>query len=167
MPMLDELATYLAAQTTRLAIATGTTGNLAKGANLDEITPNTMVSLYDTQGLQSAFTFSTGAGQPDTAYEQPAFQLLSRSTSYQTAAANAEAAFQIFDGLANQTLPTSTGTRYLSVTAAAPPFFVGRDGNKRILFSVNFTVMKEPDVASGEAGSFSAAFDNAFDNILI
>ena len=59
MPLLDDIGTYLAAQSTAFGKLSGTTGNLAKGVNLDTVAPDTMVSLYDTQGFASSFTFST------------------------------------------------------------------------------------------------------------
>jgi len=141
MSVLDDVGTYLAAQSTAFTKLSGSAGNLAKGVNLDVIAPDTMVSLYDTAGLPSAQVFST-ASAASVAYEQPGLQILSRSTSYKTARDNANVAYQILDGLSGL-LPTATGTRYLSIDAAQAPFFIGRDGNDRPLFSVNFNIRKD------------------------
>jgi len=141
MPLLDDIGTYLVAQATAFGKLSGTTGNLAKGINLDAIAPNEMVSLYDTQGFESEQVFSTGASA-SIAFENPGLQILSRSTSYAVARDNANVAYQILDGFAG-VLPSATGTRYLSIDAAQAPFFIGRDSNDRPLFSVNFNIRKD------------------------
>ena len=141
MPLLDDVGTYLAAQSTAFTKLAGSAGNLAKGVNLDTVGPDTMTSLYDAQGFESSFTFTT-SGSVATAFEQPGLQILSRSTSYKTARDNCVVAFQILDGFSG-VLPTATGTRYLSIAGAQTPFFIGRDSNDRALFSVNFNIMKD------------------------
>jgi len=141
MAVLEEIATYLVAQISGFGKFSGTTGNVAAGVNLDAIAPNTMISLYDTQGFPSEQVFSTGAAA-SVAFENPSLQILSRSTSYKTARDNAVLAYRELDGL-SATLPTATGTRYLSIDAAQAPFFIGRDGNQRPLFSVNFNIRKD------------------------
>lgn len=98
--------------------------------------------LYDTQGFSNAYSFSTTANRVTISYESPGLQLLSRSTSYKTARDRAVLASQLLDGY-NGNLPTSTGTRYLEITAAQVPFFIGRDDNERVLFSVNFNIRKD------------------------
>jgi len=141
MPLLDDIGTYLVAQVGGFGKFSGTTGNLAKGANLDAIAPDTMVSLYDTAGLPSAQAFSTGAAA-SIAFEQPGLQILSRSTSYKTARDNAYLAYQALDGFTGL-LPTATGIQYQSIDAAHAPFFIGRDSNDRPMFSVNFNIRKD------------------------
>ncbi len=144
MALLDDIATFLAAQSTAFTILSGTAGNLAKQIMFDhDHWPDTVTSLYKTAGFANEYTFSSSTGTARVAFERPGLQLLSRSTSAATAESNAETAYTILDGLANRNLPTATGTRYLEITAVQPPFFSGRDRNDRFIVSCNFSVWKE------------------------
>ncbi len=136
MTILDELATYLVANTT-LTVG-GTTGTLTKAIMRDS-QPDTVASLFETGGLPSRQAFSTGTNT-DIVWERPSVQLLSRSLSYQTARAAAEAVYQALDGLGETTM---SGTRWGSVDAIQAPFSLGRDENERYLVSVNFQIHKE------------------------
>lgn len=139
--LLDDIATYLAAQSTSLSV--GAAGNLVKAINLDAPTvPNTIVALYEQAGVFNQYAMSTSTGTVSVVYESPRLQAISRSTSYQTARTNAQTVYTILDGL-SKNLPTSSGTRYLSVEAVQAPFALGRDGNDRHIVSVNFDVTKE------------------------
>lgn len=139
--ILDDLATYLAAQST--AFTVGATGNLVKGISLDAATvPNTLAALYETPGSPTTFVFSTSTGSVGVVWERPSIQLLSRSTSYQTARNKAETAYALLDGLNQKNLPTSTGTLYNEIVAAQPPFLLQRDESDRYIVAVNFEVRK-------------------------
>lgn len=141
--LLDDVATYLDAQSTALTLLSGTGGNLAKAIALDATpAPGTLVALYETAGRGNGYTMSTGA-KATVAYESAGLQVLSRSTSYATARDNAETVYTTLDGLAGATLPTSTGTLYLDFSAVQPPFSAGRDNSDRHVVSVNFLVRKE------------------------
>ncbi len=143
MPLLDDVATYLDAQSTAFTILSASSGNLAKQVMLDSTpNPDTLTVLYETQGSPNDYTFSTATGGARVAIERPSFQILNRSTSYQTARTRSQTAYTILDGLAGQNLPTATGTLYLEIVAAQAPFFVQRDDNERYIVSTNFTVMK-------------------------
>lgn len=135
MPILTEVATYLAANST-LAVG-GVTGTLQITQMTDDMA-NTVVALYETGGSATVKAFSTGAGAARV-YEQPGLQALSRSTSYATARASAGIVYDLLDGISNTTM---TGVTYLSVDAVQPPFAIGRDDNERHLISVNFQVKK-------------------------
>ena len=140
MPVIDDIAVKLVADVASFGKLSGTTGNVARGISLDAegaSIPDTLVSLYDTAGIGSEFTFSTGG--TSVAFEQPGLQILSRSTSYITARDNAVLAHQVLDGFSG----TLSGVRYLSIEAAQTPFLIGRDDNDRVLFSVNFNIMKD------------------------
>ena len=142
MPMLDDIAIKLVADVSGFGKLSGTTGNVGRGTNIDEASfaPNTFISLYDTAGSVSGFSFSTSStAGAKTAFEQPGLQILSRSTSYKTARDNAVLAHQVLDGFSG----TLSGTRYLSIEAVQPPFFVARDGDHRTLFSCNYLIMKD------------------------
>lgn len=140
--MLDDIATYLAAQSTAFTVFSGTAGDLSKAFMPSTGVPDTFASLFDTPGTATSFEFSTGAS-PSVLYEQPSLQLLSRSSSAQTAKTRARTAYTILDGITNTKLPTSTGTLYIDIVADQPPFLVGRDANQRFQYSVNFTVRVE------------------------
>ena len=132
--LLNDIATYLEAQSTRLTVGV----NLTKSFMPD--TPDTVTTLYETGGLFPLHAFSTGGGTR--IYERPGLQVLSRSTDYEVARAVLEDVFVILDGLANTTLPTATGVAYAAVDAVQSPFEIGRDSNDREKLSVNFTIMK-------------------------
>lgn len=141
MALLDDLATYLAAQSTALTV--GATGNLVKAINLDAApVPDTLVSLHETQGVFGSYAFSTGAGA-EVITERPRVQVYSRATAYQTARTNAQTVYTILNGI-SKNLPTSTGTSYFSIEAAGPPFSVGRDSADRFVVSVIFDIEKAP-----------------------
>lgn len=142
MSLVDDIATYLETSSTVFTRYSGTAGNLARQAMLDNLNLDPMTVLYETAGGANAYTMSTGTGSADVTYETPSLQILSRSTSYQTARSRADTAYTILDGLAQVNLPTATGTLYLDVSAVQAPFFTGYDENHRPIVSVNFTIRK-------------------------
>ena len=139
--LLDDIATYLAAEST--AFHVGATGNLGKQLMLDSTPiPETLAVLYETPGGPNEYTFSTSTGPANVDAETPSIQLLSRAVSYQTARNRAETAYTILDGLSGRTWPPGRGTRYREITADLAPFFLQRDENDRFIVSVNFSVKK-------------------------
>jgi hypothetical protein len=141
--LLDDIGTFLCAATSGFTLNAGTsgTGNLMKGQMTDNAkTPDTVVALYETAGWAPQWVFSTGSTSP--AYETAGLQVISRSTSYQTARDYAYRAYRILDYVAGQALPTDTGTPYYRIAAVGPPFAIGQDGNSRFLLSCNFDVLK-------------------------
>lgn len=145
MAILDDIASYLAAQSTAFTVVSGTGGNLAKSVMLDAILPDTITVIYEAAGLANEYVFSTSTGTAGVANERPSFQILSRSTSYVTARTRAQTAYTILDGLAGKSLPTATGTLYLEIVANQAPFSIGRDDNERYLISTNYTARKAID----------------------
>jgi len=152
MTLLDELANYLVAATT-LTVG-GTTGTLTKAIMRDS-QPDTVASLFETGGLPSMQAFSTG-GNTEVVYERPSVQLLSRSTSYETARGVAQNVYLQLDGLKTVEM---TGTRWLSVDAIQPPFSIGRDKNERYLVSVNFQARKQVSLDSFDEQAFDGGFN--------
>ncbi len=132
--LLDDTATYVAANTTRLTVGT----NLTKGFMPD--TPNTVTTFYESGGVFPLHYFTTSTGTRG--YERPGLQVVTRSTSYQTARQTAEDVFVILDNVASATLPTATGVLYVTVDAVQSPFHIDRDQNDRYRVGVNFTVTK-------------------------
>jgi hypothetical protein len=119
----------------------GAAGNLVKGALLDLTTaPDTLTSLYETPGTEPSRTFSTGGGVRE--FENPSLQVICRSTSYQTARNNADVAFTILDSVANSTVLSTGGPRYVTISADQSPFSIGQDDNRRWLISCNYSVAK-------------------------
>jgi hypothetical protein len=142
--LLDDIAHFLDDSTSALTLLSGTggAGNLVKARSLDHAkVPDTLVALYETAGWPPQWCFTTGSSGP--AFEQAGLQAIARSTSYATARGHAFRVYRILDSVRNQYLPhTSSGTLYLAIQPAGPPFSIGQDQNGRYLLSVNFDVAK-------------------------
>lgn len=136
MPLLDHVATYLDAQSTRFTVPT----NLMKTIMLDASTkiPDTVTVLYETAGLPPVHAFSTGSGV-NRLFERPTLEVMCRSTSYQTARANAFTVFTLLDGLNAQTL---SSVSYRSIAAVQSPFPLFRDQSDRWVFTATYDVEK-------------------------
>jgi hypothetical protein len=132
--ILDDVATYLAANSTRLTVGV----NLTKGYM--PASPASVVTIFETPGLPPINQFSTG--DLYRVYEQPSMMIHSRSTDYQTGRLVMEDVFTILDGVANRGLPTSSGVWYAGIDAVQSPFDLGQDSNDRHIMSVNFNVQK-------------------------
>ncbi|MHC5112316.1 MAG: minor capsid protein [Planctomycetota bacterium] len=139
--LLNDVATWLDAQSTAFTLLAGTAGNLVKAHMQDSPpAPDTLVGLFETAGTSPVHVFTTSSQTRN--YEQTGLQVLVRSSSYQTARNLAETAYTLLDGLAGTNLPTATGPSYLSVAAIQNPFSIGRDDNERYVMSCNFDVWK-------------------------
>lgn len=132
--ILDDVGTYLSANSTRLTVGV----NLTKTFMPD--TPDTVTTLFETGGTFPLHQFTTGTSTR--VYEQPGLMVHSRSTDYQTVRDVMEDVYTILDGYNNAGLPTSTGVWYAAIDATQSPFLIHRDKNDRFVMSVNFTVMK-------------------------
>ena len=132
--ILDDIATYLAANSTRLTVGV----NLTKSFMPD--TPDTCTTVFETGGFVPVHYMSTGT-QTRT-FESPSIMVHSRSTDYQTVRSVIDDVFTILDGVRDTNLPTSTGTYYQQIGAVQSPFLVTRDQNDRFVLSVNFDVTK-------------------------
>jgi len=162
MPLLDDIATYMAAQSTAFTILSGTAGNMTKGFMPDAApAPDTCTALYETGGLPPTHTFSTAA-YGTLYFENPRLQVLTRSSSYVTARDLADKAFKLLDGVTGTVLPTSAGSLYIDISAVQSPFSIGRDENNRHLISVNFDVMKTVAGSVGDVGAFDSGFTGGF-----
>jgi hypothetical protein len=144
LSLVDDIHAYLVAASTVFTTLGGTSGgSLGKMIMLDDtITPDTLAVVYETAGGPNEYTFSTATGTAGVEFERPSFQILSRSTLYATARSRAQTAYTLLDGLADRSLPTATGTRYLEITAVQAPFFTGRDENDRYIVSTNYDTWK-------------------------
>ena len=162
MALLDEIAGYMEAQSTAFTKLAGSAGNLARGFMPDASpAPDTIVALYETGGSAPVHTFSTGTA--NTRYfEQPRVQIIARSSDYPTAHNLISKAFTLLDGVANQDLASTGGSRYIDITAVQSPFSIGRDANSRFLMSVNFDVLKLVSGVVGDPGAFDSGFTGGF-----
>ena len=131
--ILDDVATYLESNSTRL-----NRSNLTRGFMPEN--PSTVATVFETGGYTPIHFYSTGT--QTRAYERPGLMIHTRSTDQQTARTFAEVVFTILDGVHDRGLPTTTGTHYVEIGAVQSPFLVGRDQNDRYIFSVNFDVTK-------------------------
>jgi len=161
---LDDVATYLDVHSTALTLLSGTAGNMPNAFMPDaDPAPDTIVALLDRGAGASLITLSTDNVFSTTEYHEHGLQILARSTSYTTAYDLAADAYRHLSGMSERRLPTSTGSRYLSVTAVSRPFSIGRDRNDRFLVSSNYILWRQPDSVVPIAGAFDSAFSSAFD----
>lgn len=140
--LLDDVALYI--QTNGLGTATtsaGGTVNVFRGRMND--TPNVAIGLFEYGGLDHIHTMSTGPGRE--VFERPRLQITVRGApfDYDGPRARMNAITDIFDGLANTTL-TSTSAWYGIFDAIQGPFVLQRDPNERVTFAVNYQLMKSP-----------------------
>ena len=102
--------------------------------------PNTVTTIYESGGSGPLNAFSTGGGTR--VYEQPSIQIVTRSTSYETARTIQETVFTVLDGVNNQVVPSTGSVHYGSIDAVQSPFLINRDSNNRFKVGVNFDVLK-------------------------
>lgn len=142
MSLVDDIATFLETSSTVFTRYSGTGGNLARQALLDNLSVDPMTVVYETPGFANEHVYSTATGLVGFAFERPSFQVLSRATDFQTARSRAETAYLLLDGLSNRSLPTATGTAYAEINAVQAPFWVGPDANGRPIVSTNYNVRR-------------------------
>ena len=139
--LLDDTATYLGANSTRLTVGS----DLHKGFLPETSAENStalQAALFETGGLAPLHYFSTTTGFATRKYERPGLQVLVRAKDYQFARAAVEDVFTVLDGVANTNLPTSTGPEYVMIDATQSPFLINRDSNDRFILGVNFLITK-------------------------
>lgn len=137
MAFLDDVATYITANTTGFTVG-GVTGNLGK-AQMNDTQPATMVGLFVTAGVGPTYTFSTANTAAAVAYEGVNLQVMSRSTSFQTAYSNAARIYTALSGVTNTTV---NSLRYLDIVALQHPYDLGHDDNDRSLVVCNYAVKR-------------------------
>lgn len=130
MEVADELGYHIDAGSTALTMGTNLFGNFLPDA------PNTAVSITEYSGGPP--TRVMGASNP--AWENPRVQVISRSTSPQTAKANARLVWNLLEGVVNQTVGGSSGSYYLRIECLQSPFLMKRDPQYRSVFAFNVDV---------------------------
>ena len=132
---LDDVATYLDAQSSAFVVGT----NLTKGFMPE--TSGDVVTIYAQAGYPPEYVLSTGG--VSRVWDVHGLQVLSRSTSLSSAMTNAETVYELLADVVDTRLPTSTGSRYVKFDAQQYPFQAGRDSNDRYLVSHNYLVWRE------------------------
>lgn len=130
MGMAEDLVTFLDSNSTRFTAGT----NLFINRLPHE--PATCAGLVETGGAPPNYTLGPST-KP--AWENPAFQMSFRSTSSTKARADAQAAWDLLESVANQTL---SGTTYLRITMTQSPFLLKRDEQDRPVFAFNGSCMR-------------------------
>lgn len=125
MPMLDDIATYLAQQ--------GITQAIHKGYMPDE--PDNVVGLFEYGGEPSELTMGDG----DPVIERPGLQVRVRDMDYQQARAVIGSIIAVLHGATSLT----AGDGYLLIRANQSPASIGRDANNRSELVVNFSIIRE------------------------
>ena len=128
MGMIEELGTFVDANSTRFALGTSLFLNLLPDGST--VAP-TAAAIIETGGQPAVHTIG-GSTRP--AWEVARVQVLCRSTSSAIARANADAAWTLLEGVQNQAL---SGSTYLRVETLQPPFLAWRDDLTRPVFAFN------------------------------
>ena len=140
MPVLGELTTHLVNASTRYEAATSSSAISIWNSIFPSDEIGTAIALYESGGPGPEYT------QDGLSFERPTVQVISRSTSYDTARDNAEHVFGILSAIENVDIAKSTAggvTRYIDVTPVQSPFDMGRDAEQRAQVSCNYIAQKE------------------------
>lgn len=130
MTILEDLGGYLDSSTASLTLGT----NLFYG--LMPETVDNVVALYENAGAAPNFTLGS-SNLPQ--MERPQLQVLVRNTAYSTGRSLAETIYRTLTAIANQTINTNS---YLRVEALGMPAVLERDSSKRVIFTMNFDVVR-------------------------
>jgi hypothetical protein len=130
MTILEDLGGYLDSSTPSLTLGT----NLFYG--LMPETVNNVVALYENAGAAPNFTLGS-SGLPQ--MERPQLQVLIRNTSYSGGRSLAETIYRTLTAITNQVINTNS---YLRVEALGMPTVLERDSSKRVVFTMNFDVVR-------------------------
>ncbi len=132
MGMIEEVGTYLAAQSTLFALGSKTFLNYLPDA------PNRANAIHEYQGPAPDFVQGPST-KP--VWENARFQITCRSTSSTAARGDINKAWTLLNGITNATL---SGTTYLRIVSLQSPFLLERDKKGRPVFAVNFAAMRRP-----------------------
>lgn len=130
MSVLEDLGGYLDTQLASLTLGTNLFYSL-----MPETVDN-VVALYENTGAPPNFTMgSTNLPQ----MERPQVQALVRNSTYSAGRTVCENVYRVLTAIANQTI---NGNRYLRVEALGMPALLERDASKRVVFTMNFDVVR-------------------------
>lgn len=156
--LLQEIARYLSTQSTRLTRGPSTSTSLIPIwlGQIPDVAPSASVGLYESGGAPPLYTLRSTTAAHIPAVRRPSIQVLSRSTSYAVARALAEEIHAILSAVEDVTITTVTSTsstagsatRYVSISPNQDPADIGRDAAGRAMISSNFSIEREPTVAT-------------------
>lgn len=115
----------------------GITTAIYKG-HIPALAGNAAIGLFETGGMSSIQTMSTGPGAASTV-ERPRLQVVARDLDASVAMAVATQAYTLLDGMRERVI---NGVRYLWAQAVQPPFFLDLDANGRTTIAFNVDVLK-------------------------
>jgi hypothetical protein len=99
--------------------------------------PDRVIGVLETGGLPSVHAMADGPGQA--LLEYPRVQVVSRATTYQTAAQMAANVHHLLDGFRARTI---NGTAYEWIEAVQQPFLLDEDVNGRTVIACNYQIAK-------------------------
>lgn len=134
MPVLNEIAAYIAATSTGFSAGPHASKTQIFIGDMPEDQRDTLIAIYEPGGAPPVYSFGASP-----MLERPTVQVISRSTSYATARTNA---FTIYTILAAVEDATLSGTAYTRVTPSQSPIDLGKDADDRHLISCNFMAEK-------------------------
>ena len=130
MALLDDIGGY---------IDTNTSFSLGTDLYLSLLpeSPDNCAVLLEDGGSSPVFTMGS-VNIPQ--MERPELQIIVRNTSYTTGRALADELFRLLTAISNEDI---NGVLYQRIEAIASPALYERDDNRRSLFTVNFTVVRD------------------------
>lgn len=131
--ILTELSTYILANSTTWVAGPSTGVVQVWKGRFPSVAANTSVALFEAGGIEPNYTYS-GLN-----HERPTVQVISRSTSYETARDNANVIYVLLGGTDNATL---SSVEYAKVTPSQSPFDIGTDADGRTMISCNYIADK-------------------------
>ena len=146
MPVLDDVASYLAGAGLGLTVATTSASGSLYKVPFPEAAPDAAVSLIVYAGQEAIRAMGTAttslANAATPVAEVVRFQAVVRKDrdSFESCVSLAENIHKTLDHVANVTLGS---TRYLYIKTLGPPAFLGFDGNARPRYFVNAEARKE------------------------
>lgn len=134
MPVLNEIAAYIAATSTNFSAGPHATKTEIFIGDFPEDQRSTAIALYESGGAPPVYTYGSSP-----LVERPTVQVVTRSTDYAIARSNATTIYNILAAIEDATL---SGTAYTRVTPLQSPLDMGTDADDRQLISCNYIAEK-------------------------
>lgn len=124
--LVDEVAEYLGGASLGLVVGS----NLWK-VPVPETTSTTgpQVGVVEYAGRPALRAMGPSLGDPIAEVTRFQVGVIGQLDQYEETREMAESIYQALDNLANTSLPSSTGSRYLLIRALQPPFYMAPDDN--------------------------------------
>lgn len=141
MPYGAEVAGYIVSSSTTFKAGGSTGSKIPVWINkIPANSENSAIAVFESGGPGPLYTHS------GVTLERPTIQVISRSTSYETARQNADTVWRTLSAVTNTLVSksSSTGqTMYLTITPLQSPTRMGEDPEERPLVTCNFMAEKE------------------------